>query len=99
MSSSHQIDQTGDTSKFTITAFLAFVVVFSFVLLMSQCHGDFKPLVPSQTTTAAAEKLLFLLQQGFCNHRPFFLQSNVRAGFTCPPVPVVSVPNIAFLAV
>jgi hypothetical protein len=56
MSSSHQIDQTGDTSKFTITAFLAFVVVFSFVLLMSQCHGDFKPLVPSQATTAAAEK-------------------------------------------
>ncbi len=56
MSSSHQIDQTGDTSKFTITAFLAFVVVFSFVLLMSQCQGDFKPLVSGEGTTAAAEK-------------------------------------------
>ena len=56
MSTSHQIEQDGDTSKFTVTAFLAFVVVFAFVLLMSQCHGDFKPLVSGEGSTAAAEK-------------------------------------------
>ncbi len=57
MSSSHQIDQGGDTKQFTVTAFLAFVIVFVFVLLMSQCHGNFKPPVAGGAdATVATEK-------------------------------------------
>jgi hypothetical protein len=53
MSSSHQIEQAGSTQKFTITAVLAFALVFSFLLLMSTCHGPFKPI--TQNTEASAE--------------------------------------------
>ena len=56
MSSSSHIEQSGDTKQFTVTAFLAFVVVFSLVLLFSQCHGDFKPLVQDSSAAAAVEK-------------------------------------------
>ena len=56
MSSSHQVEKGGDTRQFTVTAFLAFVVVFAFVLLMSQCQGNFKPSVPAADSTTAAEK-------------------------------------------
>jgi len=41
--SSHEIGQEGDSKKFTVTAFTAFVVVFVFVMLLSQCHGKFVP--------------------------------------------------------
>jgi hypothetical protein len=56
MSSSHQIDQSGDTKQFTITAFLAFAVVFAFLMLLSLWHGDFKPSVPGGETHTEAEK-------------------------------------------
>ena len=32
-----------DTKKFTLTAFLSFVTVFCFLMLMMNCHGDYKP--------------------------------------------------------
>ncbi len=32
-----------DTKKFTLTAFLAFVAVFCFLMLMMRCHGDYMP--------------------------------------------------------
>ena len=54
--SSHEFDQTGDTKKFTVTAFLAFAIIFAFVMLMSQCKGPFKPAVNTEETHAAAEK-------------------------------------------
>ena len=41
--SSHEFDPSGDTKKFTVTAFLAFAVVFAFVMLMAQCKGPFHP--------------------------------------------------------
>ncbi len=56
MSSSHQIEQSGDTKQFTVTVFLAFVVVFVFVMLVSQWHGDFKAPVPGAEVTTAVEK-------------------------------------------
>ena len=40
--SKHEFEST-DTRKFTLTAFLSFVVVFFFLMLMMNCHGDFKP--------------------------------------------------------
>ena len=54
--SSHEFDQGGDTKKFTVTAFLAFAIVFAFVMLMSQCKGPFKAGAPAEETHAAAEK-------------------------------------------
>ena len=57
MSSSHQIEQAGSTQKFTITAVLAFALVFSFLLLMSTCHGPFTPITQNTEAPAApAEK-------------------------------------------
>lgn len=32
-----------DPRKFTLTAFISFVVVFVFLMFMRQCHGDFVP--------------------------------------------------------
>lgn len=40
--SSHE-HQDGNITKFAPTAILSFVVVFLFLLLMSTCHGPFKP--------------------------------------------------------
>ncbi|HWB27372.1 MAG TPA: hypothetical protein VG738_17980 [Chitinophagaceae bacterium] len=54
--SSHEFEQEGDSKKFTATAFFAFAVVFAFVMLLSQCKGPFKPVVPSQQAPTAAEK-------------------------------------------
>jgi len=54
--SSHDFNQEGDSKKFTLTAFLAFVVVFAFVMLMSQCHGKFRPGVETGQAPTAAEK-------------------------------------------
>ena len=54
--SSHEFDQDGDTKKFTVTAFLAFVVVFAFVMLMAHCKGDFKPGQSGGETHTVAEK-------------------------------------------
>lgn len=53
--SSHEIDHEGDSKKFTVTAFIAFVVVFAFVMLLSQCHGPFVPKASSEGHTPAAE--------------------------------------------
>ena len=41
MSSEH-FDE-GSTKKFTLSAFLGFVAVFCFLMIMMQCHGDFVP--------------------------------------------------------
>lgn len=54
--SSHEFDQEGDTKKFTVTAFLAFAVVFAFVMLMAQCKGKFQPPVQGAETHTEAEK-------------------------------------------
>jgi len=54
--SSHELEQSGDTKKFTLTAFLAFVIVFAFVMLMSQCKGDFKPAATGTETPSAVAK-------------------------------------------
>jgi len=43
MSSQHFDEHS--VKKYTLTAFLSFVVVFCFLMLMMQCHG---PFVPSQ---------------------------------------------------
>lgn len=53
--SSHEIGHEGDSKKFTVTAFIAFVTVFVFVLLLSQCHGPFVPNASSQGHAPAAE--------------------------------------------
>lgn len=47
--SSHEIGQEGDSKKFTVTAFTAFVVVFAFLMLMQRCHGKFVPNAPAAT--------------------------------------------------
>ncbi|HVX50910.1 MAG TPA: hypothetical protein VHB48_12175 [Chitinophagaceae bacterium] len=54
--SSHEFEQEGDSKKFTATAIFAFAVVFAFIMLLSQCKGTFKPVVPSEQPPAAAEK-------------------------------------------
>ncbi len=54
--SSHEFEPSGDTKKFTVTAFLAFAIVFAFVLLMSQCKGPFKPAANTEISHAVAEK-------------------------------------------
>lgn len=55
--SSHEFEHEGDSKKFTVTALTGFVAVFVFLLLMSTCHGPFKPVAPAEhTPTAAAEK-------------------------------------------
>jgi len=56
MSSSHQTEQSGDSTQFTITVFGAFVVVFVFVILMSLWHGAYEPVVPGSDTTMSADK-------------------------------------------
>ncbi len=57
MSSSHQVEQARDTKQFTITVFIAFVVVFAFVMLVSSLwQGSFKPVVPTFDATTATEK-------------------------------------------
>lgn len=33
--------ESGDTKSFTLTIFLAFVVVFSVTMLFKQCHGPY----------------------------------------------------------
>jgi len=53
--SSHEFGQEGDSKKFTVTAFTAFVVVFVFVMLFSQCHGPFVPNASSEGHAPAAE--------------------------------------------
>jgi outer membrane protein OmpA-like peptidoglycan-associated protein len=40
--SHHEFDST-DTKKFTLTAFLSFVTVFFFLMIMMNCSGSFKP--------------------------------------------------------
>ena len=40
---SRQHFDEGSISKYTLTAFLSFVTVFCFLMLMMQCHGDFMP--------------------------------------------------------
>jgi len=52
--SSHELGQEGDSKKFTLTAFLAFVVVFAFLMLMSQCHGKFVPKASAEEATPTA---------------------------------------------
>jgi len=47
--SSHEIGHEGDSKKFTVTALVAFVVVFAFVMLMQRCHGTFEPNAPAAT--------------------------------------------------
>ncbi len=54
--SSHEFDQTGDTKKFTLTAFLAFAIVFAFVMLMSQCRGAFNPSATGADTQSTIAK-------------------------------------------
>lgn len=49
--SKHEFD-TADSSKFTLTAFLSFVVVFFFLMLMMNCHGDFMPGAPAHSEAA-----------------------------------------------
>lgn len=36
--------------KYTLTAFLSFVVVFCFLMLMMQCHGPFTPIEHAKVT-------------------------------------------------
>lgn len=38
----HQHFDEHSVKKYTLTAFISFVVVFFFLMLMMQCHGDFK---------------------------------------------------------
>jgi hypothetical protein len=38
--SKHEFDTT-DTKRYTLTIFLSFVIVFLFLILMSQCHGNY----------------------------------------------------------
>lgn len=40
---SRQHFDEGSIRKYTLTAFLSFVTVFCFLMLMMQCHGDFVP--------------------------------------------------------
>lgn len=54
--SSHELDQTGDSKKFTLTAILAFVAVFAFMLLISLWHGPFKPGAQAEPAEHAVEK-------------------------------------------
>lgn len=39
----HNEFETGDASKYTVTTFISFVVMFVFLLLMMQWHGYYKP--------------------------------------------------------
>ena len=32
-----------DTKRFTLNVLIGFITVFLFLMLMMQCHGDFKP--------------------------------------------------------
>ncbi len=41
--------------KFTLTGFLAFAVVFSVLMLMMRCHGDFVPITENGHSAAATE--------------------------------------------
>lgn len=34
---------TGDTKKFTLTAFLSFAIIFCLLVLMANCHGPYHP--------------------------------------------------------
>jgi hypothetical protein len=54
--SSHEFDNTGDTKKFTVTAFLSFAVVFAFLMLMAQCKGPFHPKVVTEEPHVSMEK-------------------------------------------
>lgn len=56
--SSHDFEHEGDSKKFTVTAIMGFVAVFVFLLLMSTCHGPFKPEAAAEHAPAAehAEK-------------------------------------------
>ncbi len=40
---SEQTSGQGDPKRFTLNVLLAFIVIFLILVLMSQCHGDFKP--------------------------------------------------------
>ena len=57
MSSQH-FDE-GSIRKYTLSAFLGFVAVFCLLMLMMQCHGDFKPVGKNENApaTVAGEKL------------------------------------------
>lgn len=52
---SRQHFDEGSIRKYTLTAFLSFVTVFCFLMLMMQCHGDFHPGAPAEVTVTPGE--------------------------------------------
>lgn len=52
---SRQHFDEGSIRKYTLTAFLSFVAVFCFLMLMMQCHGDFNPGEHAASAVKAAE--------------------------------------------
>ncbi len=52
--SSHEHHQ-GDSDRFNLMIFLSFVAVFSFLMIMSNVHGPFKP-GTAKHETAPTEK-------------------------------------------
>ena len=53
MSTQHFDDDS--LKKFTLSGFLAFAAVFSVLMLMMRCHGDFVPTTENTHSTSAAE--------------------------------------------
>jgi hypothetical protein len=52
MSNNHH---EGDSSKFTLTAFFSFVIMFCFLVLMANCHGNYNPAGTTHHEAAATE--------------------------------------------
>ena len=52
---SRQTFDEGSIRKYTLTAFLSFVTVFCFLMLMMQCHGDFHQGSSAEVTVTPAD--------------------------------------------